>query len=226
LAFTFDGMPDTNLSLLSGASRAVRAGVLVWSVAVAGDAAAQSAFVEGGFAREIKRFSNEGGRSAFDGTVSSLWIGAAGYFGSRWSVGVEADFGGESTFSETVSVTVAGRPTAITTTYTSRRRSVSALAGVHSASGKLVRVSCYGGLSFVGFRREISSDAPPVVLEDPAPLSVLDERRTGAIAGIDVAFHVTRNLAIVPALRAQGLSLSGDLSGFSIRPSIGARVVF
>jgi hypothetical protein len=203
-----------------------RAGAFMLCVLVAGDVAAQSAFVDGGFTREIRRFSNEGGQSAFDGTVNSIWIGAAGYFTSRWSVGVEADFGGDSTFAETVTVTVSGRPTAITTTYTSRRRSVSALAGVHSAAGKPVRVSCYGGLSFVAFRREISSDAPPVVLEDPAPLSVLDERRTGAIVGIDVAFHVTPNLAVVPALRAQGLSLSGDLSGFSIRPSIGARIVF
>jgi hypothetical protein len=204
----------------------VRAGALVLCVLVASDASAQSGFVEGGFAREIKRFSNEGGPSAFDGTVNSVWIGAAGFFGSRWSVGAELDLGGESTFSETVSVTVSGRPTEITTTYTSRRRSVSALAGVHTAPGKPVTVSCYGGLSFVAFRREISSDAPPIVLEDPAPLSVLDERRTSALVGIDVAFRVTPNLAIVPALRAQGLSLSGDLSGFSIRPSIGARVSF
>jgi len=56
--------------------------------------------------------------------------------------------------------------------------------------------------------------------------SVFDERATDAIVGIDVAIRVAPYVAIVPALRAQGLSLSGDLSGFSIRPSIGARVTF
>lgn len=204
----------------------MRTAVVVLCVFVASDAAGQSAFVEGGFAREIKRFSNEGNQSAFDGTVNALWIGGAGFVASRWSVGVEVDLGGESTSTETVSVTVAGRPTQITTSYTSRRRSVSALAGLHTAADTAVRIGCYIGLGFTAFHREIASDAPAVVLQEPAPLAVFDERTTGAIVGIDVAVRVAPNVAIVPALRAQGLSLSGDLTGFSIRPSIGARISF
>ena len=199
--------------------------LLLWALA-ATDAGAQSVFVEGGFAREIKRFSNEGDRSPFDGTATGVWVGTAGFFGSRWSVGVELDLGEETTSSETVSVTVSGRPTSITTSYTSRRRSLSALAGVHTPAGKPVRLGCYAGLSFTAFRREIASDAPAVVLQDPAPLAVFEERVTGAIVGVDVAVRVAPNVAVVPALRAQGLSLSGDLTGFSIRPSVGVRVSF
>jgi hypothetical protein len=190
------------------------------------DAAAQSAFVEGAFAREIRRFSHEGERSAFDATVDSVWIGAAGFVTPHVSVGVEVDLGGEFTFEETVSLTLAGRPAQITTTYTSRRRSVSALAGLHTSGDRVARVGCYVGLSFSAFRREISSDAPPVVLEEPAEPSVFEERLTSTIVGADAAIRLAPNLSVIAAVRAQGLGLSGDLNGFSIRPSIGARVTF
>jgi hypothetical protein len=201
--------------------------LLACLVLPAANAAAQSAFVEGGLSREIKRFSyGEGDRSPFDGTVSGVWINAGGFVIPRVSVSVEADLGGETRFEETSTVTVAGRPEEITTTYSSRRRSVGALAGIHSAPGRVVRVGVYAGLSFTWFRREIGSDAPTVVLDEPPDASVLEERVTGAVAGIDVAIHVHPNVAVVPALRAQGLSLVGDLTGFSFRPSIGARVTF
>ncbi len=190
------------------------------------EAAAQSGFVQGGFAGDIKRFSNDGGQSAFDGTTGAVWVGGGGFLMPRFSVGVELDLGGDTTNSETVSVSISGRPTEITTTYTSRRRTVSALAGIHADAGSAVRIGCYVGLSFTAFRRTIASDAPPVVLEEPEPLAEFDERVTGAIVGVDVAVRVAPHLSIVPALRAQGLSLSGDLTGFSIRPSIGARVTF
>ena len=199
--------------------------VIVWLIAVS-SAAAQSAFVEGGFSRDVRRFSNEGTRSAFDGTVNGFWVNASGLITPRVSVGIEFDSGGDVTFDETVSLTISGRPTEITTTYTSERRSVSALAGLHTPPGRMVQIGVYGGLSFTAFRREISSNAPPIVLTDTPTPSVFDERVTSAIVGVDVAILLTPNIALVPAVRAQGLSLTGDLSGFSIRPSIGARVTF
>jgi hypothetical protein len=205
----------------------MRLGLAVASVLLlASTAAAQSAFVEGGLSRDVRRFSNEGTASAFDGTVNGTWGHASAFMTPRWSVGVEFDYGDEVTVDETVTLTVTGRPTPITTTYKSRRRTVSAITGLHTAPGRLVQLGAYAGLSFTSFRREISSDAPPIVLDEtPAP-SVFDERVTDAIVGVDIAILLTQNVAIVPALRAQGLSLSGDLSGFSIRPSIGARITF
>ena len=193
---------------------------------VASSAAAQSVFVEGGFSRDARRFSHAGAQSPFDGTVNGTWVNGSGFMTPRWSVGVEFDTGSEVTFDDTVTLTIAGRPSQITTTYTSKRRTVSALAGIHTAPGGAVQIGAYAGLSFTEFRRQISSDAPPIVLnETPAP-SVFEERATGAIVGVDVAILLAPHIALVPALRAQGLSLSGDLSGFSIRPSIGARITF
>ncbi|MGH9374480.1 MAG: hypothetical protein ACRD15_23425, partial [Vicinamibacterales bacterium] len=153
-------------------------------------------------------------------------LGASGFVASRWSLGIEMDFSGPSTVGETVMVSIAGRPTEIRTDFTSRRRSVSALLGFHTGPARRVRVGCYAGLSFTAFRREILSDAPSIVLQEPSPLSVLEERVTGAIVGVDVAIRLGAHAAIVPGLRAQGLSLSGDLTGFSLRPGVSARIVF
>jgi hypothetical protein len=192
----------------------------------ASTADAQWGFVEGGISRDVRRFSHEGTRSAFDGTVNGIWVNGGAFMTPRLSVGVELDDGKDVTFDDTVNLTIEGRPSQITTTYTSRRRTLSALAGIHTSPGRAVQLGAYAGLSFTMFRREISSDAPPIVLgETPGP-SVFDERVTDAIVGVDVAIMLAPSIAIVPALRAQALSLSGDLSGFSIRPSIGARVTF
>jgi hypothetical protein len=193
---------------------------------VTSQASAQTAFVQGGYARDIKRFSHEGETSVLDGTADGFSIAAGAFLAGRWSAGVEADRGGASSVVDTVSVMISGRPAEIRTEYTTRRRSVSALAGFHSSVARHVRIGCYAGLSFTAFRREISSDAPAIVLQEPTVPTVVNERVTGAIVGVDVAIHVMPNVAVVPALRAQGLSLSGDLSGFSVRPSLSGRVVF
>ncbi|MGH8636897.1 MAG: hypothetical protein ACREUZ_07160 [Burkholderiales bacterium] len=193
---------------------------------VTSQVSAQTAFVQGGYSRDIKRFSHEGETSVLDATAGGFSIGAGAFLAGRWSAGVEMDLGGPSSVVDTVSVVISGRPAEIRTEYTSRRRSVSALAGFHTSAARRLRVGCYAGLSFTAFRREIFSDAPAIVLQEPTVPTVVNERITGAIVGVDVAIHVTPNVAVVPALRAQGLSLSGDLSGFSVRPSLNGRVVF
>jgi hypothetical protein len=200
--------------------------LVLWGILAGSEAAAQSGsgFVQGGFSSDIRQFSNDGGESPFDGTTGGVWLGGAGFLSPRFSAGVELDLGGETTATETVTVTISGRPTQITTTFTAERRSVSALAGFHTPAGSVVRIGCYGGVSFTSFRREISSNAQP--FEGEEPLSVFNERVTSAVVGVDVSVRIVPHLSIVPALRAQGLSLSGDLTGFSIRPSVAARVTF
>lgn len=205
--------------------RIARALMALAAVAVCSPAAAQSLFVEGGLSRDVRRFTHDGQGSVFDATSSGTWIGAAGFLSPRWSAGVEIDLGGESVATETSTVLLAGAPVSLRTTYAARRRTVSALAGFHSGGRRIV-VGCYAGLGFTAFRREIVSNAPPSVLQQPASRSVLDERTTSALVGVDVAIRVYRALAAVAGLRAQGLRLSGDLSGFSIRPAVGARVTF
>ena len=195
------------------------------AVAVCSPAAGQSLFVQGGLSRDVRRFTHDGQGSVFDATSSGTWIGGAGFLSARWSAGVEIDFGGESVATETSTILLAGSPENLRTTYGARRRTVSALAGFHSG-GRRVLVGCYAGLAFTAFRREILSNAPPSVLQQAPSRSVLDERTTSAVVGVDVAIRAYGALAAVAGVRAQGLRLSGDLSGFSIRPAVGARVSF
>ena len=205
--------------------RIVRAIMVPAALVISSPAAAQSVFVQGGLSRDVRRFTHDGQGSVFDATASGSWIGAAGFMSPRWSAGAELDFGGESITTETAILALAGSPVNLRTTYASRRRTVTALGGFHTG-GRRVVVGSYAGLGFTGFRREIVSNAPPAVLQQPSSRSVLDERSTSAVVGVDVSIRVYGALSAVAGLRAQGLRLSGDLSGFSIRPALGARVSF
>jgi hypothetical protein len=198
--------------------------VLSWLM-FAADVSAQSGFVQGGFQREIKRFSGEPGETVFDGTVNGVSFGGGGFLSPHWTAGIEIDLGAESSAARSTTVTILGRPATITTTYTSQRRSASALVGYH-ASRKRVTLGCYAGLSFSAVRREIASDAPDIVLGQPSPVSIFTNRTAGPIVGFDVAIEVAPHVAVVPGFRAQALTLSGDLAGHSIRPGVNVRIVF
>jgi hypothetical protein len=194
---------------------------LFWAAGVS----AQTVFVQGGGGREVKRFSGEPDTPVFDATTSAWTAAVAGFVAPRWTVGLELDIGGRSTVSHSETVTISGRPTTVTTDFTTRRKGLSALVGYHTA-GPRVRVGYYAGLSFSTVRREIGSNAPAVVLTEPPQISIFTDRVAGAIVGIDGAIALTPHVAIVPSLRAQALALSGDLAGHSVRPSLCARITF
>ncbi|MCA1563331.1 MAG: hypothetical protein LC804_24785, partial [Acidobacteria bacterium] len=79
---------------------------------------------------------------------------------------------------------------------------------------------------FSTVRREVGSDAGAIIVQQPSTISIYTDRPVGAIVCVDVAIHVAPRVAVVPALRAQGLALNGDLGSHSIRPSIGGRISF
>jgi outer membrane protein with beta-barrel domain len=192
----------------------------------AANASAQSLFVQGSVASEVKRFSGEPDNTVFDGTARALTFSVGGHIMPHWSVSAELDLGARSTQSTTTSVSISGQSRDIHNFYTSQRRSMSALLSFQTSLHHGVQVGYYAGLSFSTVEREITSDAEAVVLQTPAPTSTFTDRVTGAIVGIDAAIRVAPHIAVVPALRAQGLALSGDLDGHSIRPSIGVRISF
>jgi hypothetical protein len=89
-----------------------------------------------------------------------------------------------------------------------------------------VRLGYYAGWGFSRVRREIASDAPPIVLTEPSEPTVFDDRPAGFVLGVDAVIEIVPHVAVVPSLRAQALRLSGDLDGHSFRPGIGGRVSF
>jgi len=189
-------------------------------------ASGQAGFVQGGYGTDLRRFSANEDQRVFDGAAGSVLLGGGAFVTSRWTVGVELDLGQESTESRSVTVPVSGLPTTVTTAFSLDRRTLSALAGFHTTPAGAVVIGVYGGLSFSSVRRTIASDAPPVVVTTAPEPSVFVDRTTGPIAGVDVAVRIAPHLSVVGGLRAQGLTLTGELTGFSVRPFAAARVGF
>lgn len=199
--------------------------ILVAALAWADRAFAQSGFVHGGIVVDARRFSAEADH-VFDGNTPAVLIGGGGFLTPMISAGVEFDSGGESVVEEHAAITVAGRPETVTTTFTSRRRAVSGLFGIHSAAGRVVRVGAYAGLAFTAFRQRIETTAPPIVLSTPPPPSEFTHRGATPIIGVDVSVTIARRLALAGTIRAQSLDFGSDLRGFSVRPGAVVRVWF
>ena len=208
-------------------SSPVRTILLVVAIGIPGaPALAQSVFVQGAYGPDVRRFSGDDTERVFDTTSGNLALAIAGFVGAHVSAGIELDFGGTSTEARTVNLTISGRPATITTEYSLQRRSVSALAGLHTSAARRARFSAYAGLSFSSVRREIVSDAPPIVLSDPPGASVFTDRAADPVVGADAAIALGGRIAVVGGVRAHGLVLSGDLRGFTIRPRAGVRISF
>jgi outer membrane protein with beta-barrel domain len=203
-----------------------RSACLLAIVLAPASASAQSLFVQGSAGREIKRFSGNPDDGVFDGAASLLTISAGGAITPRVTLSAELDLGSDTTTERTTSLLVSGQTRQIHTRYTMRRRSVSPMIGYQSAPHHAIQVACYAGVSFSVVSREIATDAQSAAIGSAQDSTTFTDRVTGAIVGVDVVVNAAPHLAIVPGLRAQGLGLSGDLDGHSIRPSIGARFSF
>lgn len=188
--------------------------------------AQQAGFVQAAFGADIRRFSGEDADRVFDARATSGAIGATGLLTPHVSVGIELDLGASVTESRSVNLAISGRPSTITTSYTLRRRTVAALVGLHTSDTRRVRLGCYAGLGLNLVRREISSDAPPIVLSAPQPPSVFLDRTAEPIVGADLAVRIVSRLSVLAGVRAASLTLSPEQRGFSIRPGAGLRLLF
>jgi hypothetical protein len=207
-------------------TRAIAALLLTMLVFVAEGAFAQAAFVEGGFVIDSRRFSGQPDDRVFDGNVATVMIGGGGFLTTLISASVELDLGAELETAQRVTVTIASRPEVVITTYASRRRSVSALFGIHSPAQRTVRVGAYAGLAFTAFEQRIAADAPAIVLSAAPPPTEFTHLAATPIVGVDLAAAISRHLAIVAIVRAQGLGFSSELQGFSVRSGAALRVAF
>ncbi len=131
-------------------------------LAFAPAASAQSLFVDLSAGADVRRFSADPEKSAFDGTAHAFVFAAGTEFHPHWTASVEADFGGRSTATTTIPVEIFGESRVIHTSYTSERRSISALAGYRTGGGRRIRTGYYVGVVFTTFRREIVSDAESI----------------------------------------------------------------
>ena len=189
-------------------------------------ASAQTIFVQGTVGAEVRRFSAETDKSAFDGTARAFVFGGGTELMRHWVVGAELSLNGQSKTETTTDVVIFGQPRTIHNVYTSERRGFAVVAGYRTAAHHPVRVGVYGGVSFSIFRREIGSDAATIVLNTAASSSVFEERLTGPIVALDAAVRVNDHFAVVSAVTLQGLKIGEELDGHSLQPSVGARISF
>jgi hypothetical protein len=193
---------------------------------IASDAGAQTVFLQAAYGPDIRRFSADDTERVFDGTAGNVALAFGGFLTDHVAALIDMELGGSTTEARTVSLPIAGRPTTITTQYRLERRTWSALAGVHTARTRRVQLGVYAGLAFSSVRREVSSDAPPIVLSEPAEASVFTDRTADPVVAMDVAIRLGGPFSLLGGIRAQGLALSGDLRGITIRPRVGVRIDF
>lgn len=203
----------------------------VISLCATREAAAQAGFVDGGFLYDIKRYSSgDVIQKVYDGNAAGGFVGAGAFVMKRLSVEFEAGFSRDTTTIVSTPVLVGSSTVDFNTTYTSSLQTYSALVGVHTAPSERLHLSFRGGVTFVHQRREI---IPPQILPvypqepstPPVPATYTDNV-AGPTAGVDADVMVTPRLAIVGALRITQFRLNTDLSAFTIRPMVGARVTF
>jgi hypothetical protein len=200
--------------------------VVVVLMLLASAASAQSIFVQGSAGIEVRRFSAETEKSAFDGAAPAVVLGIGTELMQHWPVSVQLSLNGESKLERVTDVVVFGQPRAIHNLYTSERRGLAVLAGYRTSAHRRARFGYYGGVSFSLFRREIASDAASIVLNTVDSSSVFEERLTTPVVAVDATVRIRDHFAVLATVVVQGLEIGEELGGHSIQSSIGARVSF
>jgi len=202
------------------------------SLGLARRAAAQAGFVSGGLVYDIKRYSSGVGPQTYDGEAIGGYVGVGAFITRRFSAEFEMALSGDATNRVSFPILINASTNTIsniTSIYETRLQTYSALFGVHTAPSRRLHLSYRGGVTFIHHRRRIT---PPLVLPaDPAANTVgiqvtLIDNVAAPTAGVDADFLLAPRLALVAALRVHAFSIENDLSAFSIRPMVGARVSF
>ena len=119
----------------------LKCSVLVALLMLPSGVSAQSLVVQAGAGPDIKRFSDEAGQSAYDGTALAVVFGIGQEIASHWVISAEVDLGGRSTRRTTTDgVIISGQSRVIHNSYTSQRRSVAVFAGYRTAAHRRVRL--------------------------------------------------------------------------------------
>jgi hypothetical protein len=192
---------------------------------------AQTISASGGVMVDVRRYDSGGsGPKVYDGQLVGGFFGVDVQVTKRVSAAFETSFSGDATTTITNPISIAGAtPVDFTTTYHTRMQTYSGLLAVQLTPSARVHVSIRGGVSYLHHRREI---IPPTLLPaDPRattptqPVEIIDNVWAPAVGG-DVDVPLSSRLAIVGAVRANWFKVAPELRAYSVRPMIGARVLF
>ena len=148
-------------------------------VLTAATASAQSAFVQGTFGADIKRFSGEAGTSVFDGTAQLFAIGAGGHSRRTGRCSPNSTSSGSSSQTTTTTVAISGQPRDIHNTYTSERRGLR----LSSATRRRRIMACSSRTTAVSVSAPSAARSRQTprrsCCKQPAPTSDYTDRLTG-----------------------------------------------
>jgi hypothetical protein len=194
-------------------------------------ASAQNFWVSGAVQRDVQRFSDNDATARLDGSATGWTIGGAALVSRHVAFAVEWSDAGTITDAETFTLEFAGRPLAITSTFSHRTRALVALGGFGHSLVSRVTLAYLIGAAFTSVRRDFTSDAPGLVLVPPSDRatpgsSTVTDRNTGLAAGLDTRIRIVRHVHAALGARVQRIHLSPDASGWSVRMVAGAGWTF
>jgi hypothetical protein len=193
-------------------------------------AAAQSAFVSGGFLYDIKRYdSGPSGPQVYDGEAAGGYLGAGAFITKRFSAEFEMALTGDTTNRVSVPLLENASTINFVTTFSTRLQTYSALFAVHIRPSARLHLSVRGGATLVHHRRVIVPQQIVPASPDTNTVSItttITENVAAPTAGIDADIMLSPRFAIVGALRVHRFTVATDLPALSVRPMVGARVTF
>jgi hypothetical protein len=199
-------------------------------LSLAAPASAQTMSIGAGVQSDLQRFAEDVVPNRLDGSVIGWRIGAEIIVRRHVVVATEWSDAGTIEDVQTLTLDVNGRTSSISSTFTHRTRSLSALAGYGQELTPRVGLAYLIGVAFTDVRRTFTSDAATTVLVPPSTAAAetpdVEDRFPALTGGMDVHVRMTRHLHLIAGAKALRLRLNPDVRGWSVRPFIGAGWAF
>jgi hypothetical protein len=194
---------------------------------VAAPVGGQHLVVSGAVQRDTQRFPDSEVPTRLSGSAMGWTVGADAVLKRHVAVSVEWSDAGTIEDVRSTTLDINGRATVITSTLRHHTKTFAALGGYSHMLSSRVQVAYLVGAAFTNVRREFESDAPGLVLVGPSDPVVsgrasLVDRLQEVTGGADVFVRITPKFRLVAGVRAQGIRLPLDVSGWSVVTSVGA----
>jgi hypothetical protein len=203
----------------------------VFLVVASSTAAAQAVWAGAAAQIDAQRFPQDVVPNRLDGSAGG-WNLFGG--GEPWRhIAVDLEWTADRIHdSQSLSLTIDGRPVTIQSTLSHRTRIVPILCGFTHALGTRWRISYLGGAGWMKVERTFTTDAPGTVLRVPSDLpgpttTLTVDRSVVPVAGIDAMVRLWRHVSGFGGARVHPLAIEpADMSGVSIRFMAGGAWVF
>ena len=192
----------------------------------AASARGQSLAIGGAIQHDIQRFEGDASLNRLDGE-SPGWMIVGGARIHRWVIRGEGSRDATIRNTQSLTLTVNGRPTTIDSELSHDSHEIAVLGGYARDAGRRFEVAFLGGASAVTVHRAFTTDAGALVLIPPSTVpsagvtTTFVDRFVVWTVEANAVVHAHRRIGIFGGVRIQPISLADDLSGRSLRTFAG-----